>query len=86
MGEIRLHSRKTAESGLVVWESGGKGMAQLEGKVQTDLLWLPESSAVPTDSQTDRAVNNPQWSTNLTHTGKSREFMNGLWYLMSEWE
>lgn len=29
------------------------GMAQLEGKVQTDLLWLPKSSAVPKDSQTD---------------------------------
>lgn len=31
-------------------------MAQLEGKVQTDLLWLPKSCAVPKDSQT---VNNP---------------------------
>lgn len=30
----------------------GERMAQLEGKVQTDLLWLPKSFAVPKDSQT----------------------------------
>lgn len=31
-------------------------MAQLEGKVQTDPLWLPKSSAVPTDSERERAA------------------------------
>lgn len=33
-------------------------MAQLEGKVQTDPLWLPKSSAVPTDSNRERALHN----------------------------
>lgn len=37
----------------------GKGMAQLEGEVQTDLSSLPKSSAVPKDSQTAWTVNNP---------------------------
>lgn len=85
---IWLHYRKTAESGLVLWERGEKGMAQLEGKVQTDLLWLPKSSAVPKDSQTDWTVNNPRCRANLTSTGKSSDFVNGLWYLMSahEWK
>lgn len=55
-GELRgiwLHYRKTAETGLVLWERREKRMAQLEGKVQTELLWLPKSSAVQKDSQTD---------------------------------
>lgn len=91
LGELReiwLHYRKTAESGLVRWERGEKGMAQLDGKVQTDLLWLPKSSAVPKDSQTDWTVNNPHCCANLTNTDKSSDFVNGLWYLMSaqEWK
>lgn len=71
-----------------VGKRGEKGMAQLEGKVQTDLLWLPKSSAVPKDSQTDWTVNNPHCWANLTRTGKSSDFVNGLWYLMSahEWK
>lgn len=53
-------------------------MAQLEGKVQTDLLWLCKASTVPIDSQTGCTVNNPRRCANLTHTGKSTDFVNGL--------
>lgn len=52
---IRLHNKKTAESGLVLWEREVR-TAQLEGKVQTDLLWLFKSCAVPKDSQKGRTV------------------------------
>lgn len=78
---IWLHNRKTAESGLVLWEVG----ALLRERFK---LAFCGSSTAPNDSQPGQTVNNPHCSSNLTNPGRSRDFMNNLWYLMSarEWK
>lgn len=83
-----LHYRKTAESGLVLWESGGKkGWHSLRERFKLTLCGSLSPQRCRQIAKESEQYTTLRWPANLSSTGKARGLLlNGRWYLMSAYE
>lgn len=83
-----LRYRKTAESGLVLWESGGKkGWHSLRERFKLTLCGSLSPQRCRQTAEESEEYTTLRWPANLSSTGKARGlFLNGRSYLMSAYE